>query len=283
MTNSNAPTSRERIRVLVSDDTRLGIQLMLETLRQDSRFDVMGVTTGAEAFSYQVSEFKPDVAVISTGANAPGRAGFDLLWHALTRHPKLHAVMLLDSSTQQAVVEAFRAGARGIVCWDDGIEVLRKCVHAVYLGQIWASSAQLGFLLEVFSRRWTPQTVVDSKGHSLLSKRELDVVRCVSEGMTNREIALRLKLSEHTVKNYLFRTFDKLGVSNRAELILYAFNHSQESEPRDHRCEYCAPRRVSPIDLSSKEPNAKDGKVEKLTRRRASVARSVFVHQSRDF
>jgi len=59
----------------------------------------------------------------------------------------------------------------------------------------------------------------------LLSKRELDVVRCVSEGMTNRQIASHLALSEHTVKNYIFRTFDKLGVSNRAELILYAINH----------------------------------------------------------
>ncbi|HWC18741.1 MAG TPA: response regulator transcription factor [Terriglobales bacterium] len=225
-TGSNSPNPAERIRVLVSDDTRLGIQLMLETLRQDARFEVLGVASVAEPLSFQIAEFKPHVTVISAGATAPGRAGFDLLWHALHQYPKLQAVMLLDSSTHESVVEAFRAGARGIVCWDDGLDVLRECVHAVYLGQIWASNAQLGLLLEVFSRRWTPQVVVDSRGQSLLSKRELDVVRCVSEGMTNREIASRLKLSEHTVKNYLFRTFDKLGVSNRAELILYALNHS---------------------------------------------------------
>ena len=227
---SNSFISSDRIRVLVSDETRLGIQLMLEALRNDSRFDVMGVTTAAEPLALHISEFKPHVAVISARTDALGRAGFDLLWHALTRHPKLHAVMLLDSSSHESVVEAFRAGARGIVCWDDGLDVLRKCVHAVYLGQIWANSTQLGFLLEVFSRRWAPQSVVDSKGRSLLSKRELDVVRCVSEGMTNREIASRLKLSEHTVKNYLFRTFDKLGVSNRAELILYALNHGGSSK-----------------------------------------------------
>jgi len=75
----------------------------------------------------------------------------------------------------------------------------------------------------------------------LLSKRELDVVRCVSEGMTNRQIASHLALSEHTVKNYIFRTFDKLGVSNRAELILYAINHgcTQESRACHHKCEEC--------------------------------------------
>ncbi|MBV9075758.1 MAG: response regulator transcription factor [Chloroflexi bacterium] len=199
---------------------------MLEALRQDSFLEVMDVTTDIEGLSSYISEFKPDVVVITAGVGVPGRPEFDLLWRALIRHPKLQAVMLLDSSTHEYVVEAFRAGAHGIVCWDDGVDALRKCVHAVYLGQVWASSAQLGFLLEVFSRRWAPQTIVDSSGRSLLSKRELDVVRCVSEGLTNREIASRLKLSQHTVKNYLFRTFDKLGVSNRAELILYALNHS---------------------------------------------------------
>jgi two-component system, NarL family, nitrate/nitrite response regulator NarL len=283
MTNSNPATSRERIRVLVSDDTQIGIQLMVETLRQDSRFEVMGVTTGLEAFSCQVSEFHPDVAVISAGSNVPGRAGFDLLWHVLTRYPKLQAVMLLDSSTHQAVVEAFRAGARGIVCWDDGIDVLRKCVHAVYLGQIWASSAQLGFLLEVFSRRWTPQTVVDSKGHSLLSKRELDVVRCVSEGMTNREIALRLKLSEHTVKNYLFRTFDKLGVSNRAELILYALNHggSMNAGERDVRERKSAELGAGAPELGAKPQIQAHRKLHEISAGSSAVLRADILPYSR--
>jgi len=177
-----------------------------------------------------VSDFKPHIAVIGTGAIGDARKGFDLLRHVQARYPRLQAVMLLDSSTREVVVEAFRAGARGVICRDDGLDALRKCVYAVYLGQIWATSAQLGFVLDVFSRRWVPQTILDSNGRGLLSKRELDVVRCISEGMTNREVAAHLALSEHTVKNYIFRTFDKLGVSNRAELILYAINHSCAEE-----------------------------------------------------
>ena len=70
--------------------------------------------------------------------------------------------------------------------------------------------------------------LVDASGISL-SKREQDVVRCVAEGLTNREIAHRLNLTEHTVKNYLFRIFDKLGVSSRVEVVLYAFNLDRAS------------------------------------------------------
>ena len=78
------------------------------------------------------------------------------------------------------------------------------------------------FLLEALSQGATPR-LTDSKGKALLTKREEEVVELVSEGLTNKEISHRLKLSEHTIKNYLFRLFEKLGVSSRIELILYAF------------------------------------------------------------
>jgi len=227
------------VRVIVADTTRMGTQLILEALRQDKRFNVVAGPAAPEEFGAVDSDFKPQVAVIGMGADGRARNGVDLLRHTRVRYPKLQAVMLLDSSTHEVVVEAFRAGARGVICRDDGLDALRKCVYAVHLGQIWATNDQLGFVLEAFARRWTPQTIVDSNGHALLSKRELDVVRCVSEGMTNRQVASHLALSNHTVKNYIFRTFDKLGVSNRVELIMYAVNHSCTEEPCifHHQCE----------------------------------------------
>jgi len=230
------------IRVLVADTTRMGTQLILEALRQDQRFNVVGVLAASKEFSAAVSDFKPHTAIIGTTAGGDVRKGFDLLRHVQACYPKLQTVMLFDSSTRELVVEAFRAGARGIICRDDGLDALRKCVYAVHLGQVWATSDQVGFLLEVFSRRWVPQAIVDTKGRGLLSRRELDVVRRVSEGMTNREVASHLHLSEHTVKNYIFRIFDKLGVSNRAELILYALSHSctPEAGHLPHWCEHCA-------------------------------------------
>lgn len=85
---------------------------------------------------------------------------------------------------------------------------------------MWANSQQLGYILEALSLTM-PVRLQDARGMNLLSKREETVVRQVAEGMTNREISVRLKLSEHTVRNYLFRIFDKLGVSTRVELVLY--------------------------------------------------------------
>ena len=210
------------VRVLVADTTTMGSQLILEALRRDNRLKVVGVFTADDDSAVLPSDLNPDVAVVGTSAGGSVRRGFALLRQGLARYPGVKPVILLECSTSVLVVEAFRAGARGVVCRDDNLDVLRNCVCAVHSGQIWADSAQLGFVLDAFSRRWMPQNIVDSKGRPLLSKRETDVVRCVSEGMTNRDIAAHLSLSEHTIKNYVFRIFDKLGVSSRSELILYA-------------------------------------------------------------
>jgi DNA-binding CsgD family transcriptional regulator len=80
----------------------------------------------------------------------------------------------------------------------------------------------LCYLIEAF-RESAPVRLMDARLEAILSKREQDVVRCVAEGWSNREIAKRLKLTEHTVKNYLFRIFDKLGVSSRVGVVLYVF------------------------------------------------------------
>src|SRR5207302_4821861 len=110
--------------------------------------------------------------------------------------------------------------------------LLAKCIQCVQSGQVWASSSELHFVLDALAQ---PTFANFHNGSSPLSAREIDVVRCVAEGLSNREIAQRLKLTEHTVKNYLFRIFDKLGVSKRVEVVLYAYslgnNMMSEEEP----------------------------------------------------
>jgi DNA-binding CsgD family transcriptional regulator len=86
------------------------------------------------------------------------------------------------------------------------------------------------FVLEAFAEA-APTRLTDARGTVLLSKRQQDIVRCITEGLTNREIAARLKLSEHTVKNYIFRIFDRLGVSTRVEMVLYAFSQRDSQKP----------------------------------------------------
>jgi DNA-binding CsgD family transcriptional regulator len=132
------------------------------------------------------------------------------------------------------VIEAFRAGARGLFSRHESLETLSKCVRRVYEGQIWANTEQVGFAIEALAGSPTVRAV-GANGMELLSRRELEVVRCLAEGLSNREIAKRLGLSQHTIKNYLFRVFDKLGVSSRLELLSLTLtqpnlqtNHSPE-------------------------------------------------------
>jgi DNA-binding NarL/FixJ family response regulator len=133
---------------------------------------------------------------------------------------KTRAVMLLASRDRDLVVDAFRCGAHGVIFRDEPVETLSKCIHAVHHGQVWANSEHLGYLLDALGHA-KPLHLQDARGLNILSKREENVVRLVSEGLTNRQISSDLGLSEHTVRNYLFRIFDKLGVSTRVELVLY--------------------------------------------------------------
>jgi DNA-binding NarL/FixJ family response regulator len=137
----------------------------------------------------------------------------------------MKSVVLLDCSKPETVVDAFRAGARGIFCRSQAIKMLCKCISAVYQGQIWANCLELSFLLEALSA--TPSFCSTNVGSfSVLSDRERDVVRCVAEGLANREIAMRLNIRQHTVKNYMFRIFEKVGVSSRLELLSFVMSRT---------------------------------------------------------
>ena len=94
--------------------------------------------------------------------------------------------------------------------------------------QIWASDEGIEHLINALTHI-EPFRFNNSEGTPLLTRREEDVVRLVADGIKNREIAERLKVSEHSIRNYLYRIFDKLGVSSRVELILYAFNQRDEN------------------------------------------------------
>lgn len=106
-------------------------------------------------------------------------------------------------------------------CRAEPLQTLSKCIHAVHQGQIWANSSQLRSVLEAFANA-TPLSVTNAQGRSLLTKREMDVVTLVVDGASNRDVAAKLGLTEHTVSNYLFRIYEKLGISSRVELVLYS-------------------------------------------------------------
>ncbi|PYX54116.1 MAG: hypothetical protein DMG76_22960 [Acidobacteria bacterium] len=136
------------------------------------------------------------------------------------------SAILIDTDEHELVVHAFRSGAKGVFCRTESSKKLGKCIEAVHQGQIWANSTQLECVVDALMQ--TPAlSVMHSKVTAVLSKREEQVCQLAAAGLSNREIARKLELSEHTVKNHLFRMFDKLGVSTRVELVLYALRQSK--------------------------------------------------------
>lgn len=137
--------------------------------------------------------------------------------------------MLLDDSEPQIVVAAFRDGASGVFSRKRRSTELRKCIRCVAAGEIWARNKEILFIVEALQKQATPH-IANSQGVALLTKREEDVVALAINGLTNRQIARELGLSQHTVKNYMFEIFEKLGISTRVELVLYTLSH-QQSKP----------------------------------------------------
>jgi two-component system, NarL family, nitrate/nitrite response regulator NarL len=220
------PEMPEKIRVVAADSTHMNSQLLAQALAQNSQFQVSGIDPKPAAILAAVAHEKPNVVLMSSVLDE-SEPGFDLIRQVCASRPETRVVMLMDTSKRSAVVEAFRCGAHGVFSRSESPKLLAKCVSRVHQGQVWANSSELRFLLEALCESDPPSTV-DVDAVANLSKREQDVVRCVAEGLSNREIAARLKLTEHTVKNYLFRIFDKLNVSSRVEVVLYAFRFRKD-------------------------------------------------------
>lgn len=255
--NDRAHHSRpnpERLRVLAADSTSMSTQLLVEALARDVQFVMLEAPSNGPAILGAVKREKPPVAIISAQLDESDTGGFDLVREIRAQSPSTRVIMLLDVSERAAVVEAFRAGAQGVFCRTEPFRLLAKCIQCVHGGQVWASSDELQFVLQALSQPVLAN--FNSNGRALLSAREVDVVSCVAEGMTNREIAQRLKLTEHTVKNYLFRIFDKLGVSSRVEVVLFALGNGSGprtpavSTDRRHSHPIAVPNRRAPVPVN---------------------------------
>jgi len=213
------------IRVFVADNSPIHTQLVADGLKRDPNLQVIVPVSDSSGLIAEVMASDVDVLVISANLDEQPSRGLELLQALRTSFPGIRAVVLLHSSKRELIVDAFRAGARGIFSRQGSIEMLVKAVRCVHEGQIWANSREMSLAVEALanSRMVRP---LNANGLNQLSPREMEVVRCLAEGMSNREIAERLQLSQHTIKNYLFRVFDKLGVSSRMELLFMTLNQS---------------------------------------------------------
>ena len=214
----------EPIRILIADRNSMGSQLLAERLDRDVRFAATGLAFAAAGdLLNAVSEHKAQVVVISSDFDNAAKKGLQTARTLSARASNVHIVILLEVSTRESVIAAFRCGAKGIFCRSRPLDELSACILRVSRGEVWANCIETGYLLEAVKDAPSCDGI-DNDRVKTLSKREVQVAERAAQGYSNKQIADQFRLSEHTVKNYLSRAFEKLGVSNRFDLLFLLFN-----------------------------------------------------------
>lgn len=212
------------ISILAACPRTLVTELLVTALSANESFRVIAHVSSTADIAVALEHNHTDIVLLDGDCN--GRV--ELINFIRSRTSGVNCIVLLEQRDRQHVIDCFRAGARGVFLKSSSeFSLLCKCIQVVSSGQIWVSNEELAWIIDELERstsRSRPLRVINAQGQNLLSRREEDVVRLLMDGMSNRDIARSLDLSEHTIKNYLFRIFDKLGVSSRTELLLYAMS-----------------------------------------------------------
>ena len=219
---------RSHIRVLIADCTHMGSQLLADALRREGRFGVVGC---AATWNEVAASMPAGPQVIVLAVNFEKQGGGLEIPSKIAGQACPAIVVLLDKAGDSGlVVQAFRAGARGVFSRSQSLAEMCKCIECVARGQIWASGEQINYVLEGLKHSVFPYSSIGA-GMNLLSAREQEVVRYLCDGLSNRDIARTLGMSEHTVKNHLLRIYAKLGVDNRIGVMFSLLGRDPGREP----------------------------------------------------
>ena len=235
-----AQHDRDAQRILIAERSSMQCELLARALSAEREFEIVGTASNSKEALRLLHQSEPGIAIVSADLEDGPSAGLEVIAKIRAKNWSTRCVVLLDRSDHKLVVHAFRNGARGIFFRAQSYELFHKCLRTILEGQVWVNTQEMNYLLEALSRP-QPLHVVDSNGKAVLTLRESEVALLVAEGLSNREIAARLSLSEHTVKNYLFRIFDKTGVSSRVALVLYAMSHQTYYPPPNGKADLVRP------------------------------------------
>jgi DNA-binding NarL/FixJ family response regulator len=214
---------RNSITIAIADRNPMTACLLTDHFKRHPEFAVVSSSADKSSLLRSVRQHKPAIAIVNADLHDGPLSGLAAVREVHMAEPQLRPILLYEKAEPNLMVEGARAGARGFFSRHNfQFSSLRKCVRRVSEGQIWIGNAELENIFDALT--FAPPLKV-SQTPNALSNREQEVIQLVAEGLGNREIADHLNLSEHTVKNYLFHIFEKLGISNRVELVLYAVSN----------------------------------------------------------
>lgn len=217
------PTSTPVVRIVVADDhpvVRFGVRNMLEN---EPGFEIVGEAEDGDVAITETLELEPDVLLLDV--QMPRLPGLDAMRAIMDRSPRVKIILLTSTVTTQEIIEALQIGARGIVLKDSVAEDLVTAMRAVLSGDYWIGGERVMNLVTALNNLIKEAAAVPEKKTYGLTPRELEVVTCIVEGCSNKDVAKQFAISEETVKRHLSNIFDKTGVSTRLELALFAIAH----------------------------------------------------------
>ena len=224
------PAARLPVRVLIADDHPIVREGLRRLLSLEEDVEVVGEAADGEATVSMVEKLDPDVVLLDL--RMPGMDGFAALQRMQKLGKKTRVIVLTASEDKNEFVQAMKLGCSGIVLKQTAADLIIKSIRKVHAGEIWLDSHTTAAVMRQFA---SPADIgapsgMRARDRSPLSHREREIVALVAQGYKNKEMAEKMFISEQTVKNHLHNIFDKLGVSDRLELALYAIHKGLHTE-----------------------------------------------------
>jgi DNA-binding NarL/FixJ family response regulator len=222
--------SKTKIRIVVADDHPIFRDGLCKLLGLEEDFEVVAQAQDGRQVLDVLQQFEPDVLLLDL--KMPGLDGLATLQRLQAAKNRTRVIVLTASDDKNEFVQAMKLGTSGIVLKQTATELLIKSIRKVHAGEIWLDSHTTAAVIRQFVANdetpsaSMPQTQSRERERSPLSQREREIVALVAQGFKNKEMAEKMFISEQTVKNHLHNIFDKLGVSDRLELALYAIHNN---------------------------------------------------------
>jgi DNA-binding NarL/FixJ family response regulator len=209
----------DRIKVLIADDHaifREGLSLLLE---QQPDIKVIGEAADGFQALHMAEALQPDIMLLDI--RMPGMGGLEVLSKIRLKSARTKVLILSGFLEEDLIVEALQNGAKGYLLKTLGHQEIAKAIRATHAGEFWAERKVLSHVFETLLQKIHAQQLPLSRMRANLTDREQEIVNWVMQGMTNKEIATKLGISEKTVKTHLGNIFSKLKISRRLQLLLY--------------------------------------------------------------
>ncbi len=212
--------AKQAIRILVADDHAIFRDGLRKLLEVADDVQIVGEASNGIECVKMLAKLKPDILLLDL--RMPEKDGLGVLEEVNFDSLPTRVIVLTAAEDDRDVVRAMRLGARGVVLKQSASDLLLKSIRKVSDGEIWLDNRMTAEVIDAFKKS---SESGQRREKPLLSDREKEIVQLVAQGFRNREIGEKLFISEQTVKNHLHNIFDKLGVSDRLELALYAIHH----------------------------------------------------------